>query len=88
MRTIEINVTQEDIDAGCVGSAYACPVARAMRRAGLGEPAVWGCSAYVTGRRPWGRVGVPLPERVEAAIGAYDRGEGMEPFTFTLEIPE
>lgn len=46
MRTIEINVTQEDIDNGERGNPYYCP-----------------------------------------AIDAYDREEGMEPFTFTLEIP-
>lgn len=84
MKTITVEVTQADIDEGERGHCAQCPIAKAMERT-TGE--VWHVTLF--GAFPRDRY-VPtaqIPSKVQEFILAFDRGEPVTPFTFTLEVP-
>lgn len=83
MSKITINVTQEHIDRGKVGSTYACPIALACRDAGLLSPFVtwdiieWGGDEGVT---------LPTPHTAQTFIEDFDAEEQVVPFSFDIEF--
>ncbi len=92
--TIEISVTQQDLDQGCKMKATDCAIARAVNRL-LSEqfesqvfqhialfdgcPTGWGY-----GGRVWSTL---TPDAVFYALREWDNGVDVKPFTFTLDIP-
>lgn len=86
MKTITIQVTQEDIERGLRGDCAFCPIALSMRRS-TGE--FWA----VTGRAATPYAGhwtdsVTLPQECEGFISAFDKGYVVSPFSFSIEVPE
>jgi hypothetical protein len=83
MRTITVNVTQEDIDAGEPGHACGCPLALAIARATDCKVfIVAGIWTSTSGHRG------PLPESAHRWYWAFDQGKPVSPFSFTIEWPE
>jgi hypothetical protein len=82
-----VEVTQEDIDAGCAEDPEYCPVAKACLRAG----AAWASIAddVITLDVKFGETFVervwPTPPAVLAFIHAFDRGQDVHPFVFDLD---
>jgi hypothetical protein len=79
IKKIRISVTAKDIAAGARNDCTACPIALAMRRAGLSEP--------------WARPGNLFWERDRSAetpdvaadfMKRFDDGEPVKPFRFTI----
>ena len=81
MRTIEVNVTQGDIDNGARFSCWACPAALAIRRA-TGDDFVMVRGAGMTIHSQT----YSLPNALAAFVLTFDHGYPVSPFTFTLEI--
>lgn len=84
--TYLIEVTQQDIDKGIRGNSCACPVAWAIRSAiGDGDIEIRVGEDLIT----VGNAQVPVPKIAYRFIRAFDYGlYSVEPFTFTLEVPE
>ena len=82
MRTITVEVTQDDIDQGRRRSSCECPVALAVKRATGAEWVIVGCSSVDIGdnKQPF-----RLPDDARQFISNYDLGFRPEPITFTLE---
>lgn len=83
---IEINVTQEDIDAGVKCDSDKCAVALALHRAFPDAKCVGVCHGYAVVDGP----GVmyrafDLPEKVGEFIFAFDGDRHVEPFSFEIE---
>lgn len=77
MKRVRIEVTAQDIRRGKKADPDHCPVARALRRAGL--PKAWaGDSHYGWGEETasW-----PLPKRAKRFIEAFDNGMPVRPFS-------
>jgi len=94
---MHFQVTAEDISLGVKGSAWECPVARAIRRKStpelyfhvrLDHPEA-GVSTLVLfeakGSVP--RRGLVLPSCVDIFARKFDKGELVEPFEFDLAGP-
>jgi hypothetical protein len=82
----EIDVTNEDIREGVHGSAYLCPVARAVSRAigirpELGDVLIGPLNISI----PRHRVG-RLPDVVSDFIRDFDQHRPVHPFQFRLSI--
>ncbi len=77
-----IEVTQEDIDTGCVKASFDCPLARAISRAYEAEASVSFDCTWVGGRR------IPLPKAACEFYHAFDDRLPVRPFRFELEIGE
>ena len=86
-----IEVTQEHINKGIQEHACACPVALAIApllRDGL-RPHVFTDDVEIRSSDTRRRKGVVYPpEYVGRKIEQYDDDEGMEPFSFQMNIPE
>lgn len=82
---ILIRVTQEDIDRGERRSCAECPVALAVRRHFLGTPAF---SFYENVEIDDGkdRLIAGTPEIATNFMEAFDDGESVSPFSFTLDL--
>lgn len=79
MNTIEVEVTQKDIDIGKHGSQEYCPVALAIRRAFQSEV------VQISGHAGWiDDVPIQLSDNVRSFVVAFDAGRYVSPFTFTL----
>lgn len=81
-----IEVTQDDIDTGIPFDASKCPLAKAMSRA-LGRTILAG--AYVWGFDDDGDY-TPNYLLSDLAIDfrtSFDRGEGVSPISFEVELP-
>lgn len=79
---LKINVSQRDIQKGVPTSRSKCPIARACKRHKLSSVCVdpdrvW----FVFGRRYYCSF---LPKKARQFTGAFDRGEKVKPFCFTL----
>ena len=97
MRTVEISVTQEDIDRGKREAPQGCPVFRAVRRQVRRK---YHTAVQATARGSGHGVviselhGSPvfywlgLPPMVTKRIRGYDDGGAMEPFSFPFDLPE
>lgn len=82
MTTRTIIVTAADIDAGTRCAMRSCPVALAMRRAGLEDPTA---NRYRLLWREGGRyIGCDTPRSVVAFMNAFCRRRKARPFAFEL----
>lgn len=85
MITLQISVTKEDIDRGVRMSAPTCPVARAITRATGAFTLVDGQNVRLEESDGSRQFGV-LPHDVADKVVAYDVGDGMHPFDFTIDL--
>lgn len=81
MKTITIEVTQEDIDKGKQGSCGRCPIALAAYRVMEGSFLVLPYAIF----RLEGK-SISLPDSAIEFIGLFDSGMPVKPFSFTIEI--
>ncbi len=81
---MRIHVTREDIENGRVRDAQNCPVAVALRRAGIAHCGVSGMRVWVAS----GHRAVVLPGPVQEWILNYDYGMQMTPIEFELHLPD
>lgn len=84
---VTVSVTQDDIDHGIPEDGCACPIARAARRAipSLPELVV---GIYELFPSNIGRHLAELPDAAMAFIDRFDQNGAVEPFEFTLDIPD
>jgi hypothetical protein len=88
MKTVTIEVTQEDIEKGQRKDGCNCPIAKAIKRA------IPGCCVSVATR--WVVLSINgefcgdsfLPEKALKFIADFDNFNPISPFTFQLEVPE
>lgn len=81
-----INVTENDIRAGIPEDCHSCPVALALVRQCQCEGAE--ISDDLTLHFPGLKMEFDLPDTVASFIKAFDKGEDVVPFSFTLAVPE
>ena len=78
----KIDVTQADIDGGWRGNCMVCPVARALERVTGRGFSVWLRACYdVKTRQEY-----LIPSFVSDRMADYDCGDGMEPFSFEIDL--
>lgn len=82
---MNIRVTSEDIEHGQMRDPYGCPVARAVRRAGIAHFGVTGMAVMAGEDRQ--RTMVILPSVAQDWIKAFDYGMPVAPFEFELLLP-
>lgn len=82
--TMKIKVTQEDIAKGIPEDEGSCPVALALKHAGMMdvEVSLERAEAWY-GRRLFN---VELPSKARRFIKRFDAGKLVKPFSFTLNI--
>lgn len=83
MRRLKVEVTAEDIAAGVPSDCQECPIALALKRAGVIEPAVaktW----FLAGK---GADMVNLPPLGWSFVIEFDNGRKVEPFSFEIDVP-
>ncbi len=82
---MKITVTARDIEKGRRRDPSECPVARALRRAGISHFGVTGMLAIIQN----GRTHIPLvlPGAVQDWILDFDWGSAMSPIEFELTLP-
>ena len=87
-KTIQVNITQTDIDNGIPCNSFACPVRRAIARH-VKDPI--GCTVQLLDFYI-GAIGMSdsfrLPQRIIHWIRMYDKGRKVEPTSFTFELPK
>ncbi len=76
-----ITVTQKHINKGIQTDAQECPIAKALRTAGLRNVSVSGMSVYFG--KGWKRT-AELPKRARNFIKKFDNEKPVKPFTFRL----
>jgi len=81
MRTRKINVTQIDIKRGDIETAESCPVARAIARA-FHKKVGYACVRSTAIELP--SKCVAAPNSVENFVSNFDKGNPVNPFSFTL----
>lgn len=83
-----IQVTQEDIDNGIIGSGHSCPIALAVKRAtGYGYVSV-SVQGVVYGEHPDGKVfSIEADENIEKFVLYFDEEIPVEPFSFEIPVP-
>jgi hypothetical protein len=79
---VEINVTQEHIDNGLADKCFACPVALAL------SEKVKPAAAVHRGLILIGEKNLSQPLSVAEFVNDFDEGVKVEPFSFSLDIPE
>jgi hypothetical protein len=87
MRTVTVNVTQEDIDRGRRGSCGRCPVARAIRRDARLTNILVDPFYVVVGLATPAFFTVHLPRIARRFIEAFDAGRPVRPIAFPLRVP-
>lgn len=79
---IKIDVTAEDIVNGVRGVAFACPIARAVKRMGSSQVYVaYGCLECDEGEGF-------LPKSASDFVDRFDEGLPVSPFSFEVEIED
>lgn len=78
---MRITVTQDMINRGVRNNARKCPVALALKEAGLTRVVV--CGGVDFGPVPY-RQSILLNRRVLCFIGRFDHGKPVKPFSFTI----
>lgn len=81
MKTIRVRVTKKDIERGEPMDCYLCPLARALRRYGFKKAVVGPDSVWLGARE------VLMPKAACTFTERFDEGKPVEPFSFTLRIP-
>ena len=77
---MRIQVTQEHIDKGERMRGRQCPIALALRDAGISDPTVF------TSSIDFGERTVVSPDDVEAFVRRFDAGNRVRPFWFDLDV--
>lgn len=88
LKSVRINVTQGDVEAGLPNNAAYCPVARAVNRKlkeGYRSKISHSCGIYQNGVC---EEVFDLPKKAYDWWNAFDAGEDVCSFTFTLKLPE
>lgn len=83
---MKITVTKEDIGGGRRSDPEDCPVARALRRAGVVHFGVTGMAVMIPGERQ--HTSVLLPGEVQEWIMDFDWGTPVKPIEFELALPQ
>ncbi|PWU15831.1 MAG: hypothetical protein C5B50_14730 [Verrucomicrobia bacterium] len=83
---MKIIVSREDIQRGQRRDPEDCPVARALRRAGIGHSGVMGAAITFTDEQQHTTL-LLLPGEVQEWIARFDQGGEAEPFDFDLVLP-
>jgi len=81
---MKIEVKQEHIDKGDRTSPCSCPVALALKEAGLPDPGVTETQIRLDVMNSWRSV--QIPDEAAAFVRAFDAGESVQPFTFDLPL--
>lgn len=87
MSKLTIRVTQEHIDKGHRNSCGKCPVALAMKDAGLGDPQVGVHGFQYLHSDGFWTTGI-LPEYVRDFIRHFDGAYSVSPFEFDVEVAQ
>lgn len=88
MRTVKISVTAEHINAGEQRDCADCPVALAIKDT-LHPLSIEITDDFIHFGLPGGRYSpVHTPENVSYFVDKFDDGQPVQPFTFTLELPD
>lgn len=77
---MKIEVTDEDIARGEPRSALACPIACALRRAGMLDVSV-SLTSITVGHLTY----KPMPPEAKAFIRDFDAGAPVTPFAFSVD---
>ena len=85
---VTVEVTAEDIAQGDPGGCWGCPVALALNRA---TGYAWSVNPFHLilprpGRKK--NLDIKTPPEVAEFISRFDAEKKVEPFTFTLNIPD
>jgi hypothetical protein len=85
-----IIITQDDINKGKRGECSLCPVALAAQRAFPDKcPQVAAWNMYLDSSADvLDGPSITLPDEVREFIVAFDRGQSVSPFAFTIRVPE
>lgn len=86
MRTVTVDVTQEDIDVGIAGECGRCPLALAMTRALGREVGVGLCQWWFADTPGVVRAAFFLPKIAQEFRIEFDYGNPTSPITLTVEI--
>jgi len=87
MRTIELNITLEDIQQGTPSECSKCPIALALKRAVPGITALAVDTSFIYFQEDR-KFFVWTPLEAGDFINNFDRGNFVEPFHLTLEFSE
>ena len=82
---MKITVTKRDIRLGRKHNCEGCPIARSIRRATGDRTIQVGCDNIFLANEKY--VSIPLPLKVKKFIEAFDEGEAVKPFSFTMRRP-
>jgi len=83
---MKIIVSRDDIQRGQRRDPEDCPVARALRRAGIAHSGVMGAAITFTDEQQHTTL-LLLPGEVQEWIARFDQGGEAEPFEFELVLP-
>jgi hypothetical protein len=83
---MKIEVTAEDIKNGIRTLKCDCPVALALKRAGLREPIVNCDKVFFFPKLHSPQDIRPLPKKVTAFIRKFDDNRPVQPFSFCLSL--
>ena len=83
---MKIIVSRDDIHRGQRRDPEDCPVARALRRAGIAHSGVMGAAITFTDEQQHTTL-LLLPGEVQEWIARFDQGGEAEPFEFELVLP-
>lgn len=96
MKSLEVNVTQENIDNGQHMTCTRCPIARAINTPDVRifpqniDASVHLKDGWFTHREKQGVIGFmyafEMPAAATAFIEAFQRKQKVEPFSFTLKL--
>ena len=79
----KITITRHCIKAGKASSVAYCPVALALKAAGLNHVSVH--PSYARFSNGAAELHVPLPEKIQRFIETYDVGDPVRPTSFILK---
>jgi hypothetical protein len=83
---MKISVTKDDIEKGQPRNPNACPIGRAIQRAGLQDYCVTGSAIIVADQRHQTSA-LLLPEAVQHWIADFDKAKPVGPISFELGLP-
>jgi hypothetical protein len=82
-----VEVTQKHINKGLRNDCRRCPIALALKDAGLSDVVVMRSIVLIHPRRgSQYRYSCALPTSVSQFIESFDSIQGVEPFSFELEV--
>ena len=83
MKTITVEVTQEDIKKGRACDGTYCPIALALKRK-IKRPCLVGVKD-IDIYNPKSKYTLHVPQ-IKLFVGNFDHGNKVEPFTFELQV--